>query len=247
MPDPFENVMTMLRNKGSVDPNTAAARSASIKDQRRTVGATPPAQKKPPQGRGMPAPQPQGGVMGVGGDPGQPDMMTPVVKSLNEAILGLKAQIHRTTDPEQRRMLEQQAQQIRQRVVDMGGEPIWADESIEEGMQKLQSMGMPEQGMGTPEQGMGTPPGAMMGGGGMPDWAAGAMGPGGGGAPEWTDMEGASQRPDWTQLRAPGEGAPVEPVELGEEDEDHLGPWLKRRAFKKRMKEMMQQRQEVEE
>ncbi len=236
MPDPFENVMTMLRNKGSVDPNTSAARSASIKDQRRTVGATPPAQRKPPQSGGSRTSMPQEGQMG---EQMQPDMMTPVVKSLNEAILGLKAQIHRTTDQEQRRMLEQQAQQIRQRVVDMGGEPIWADESIEEGMRKLQAMGAPQQEM--PQQG-GMPPFVPQAqqqfeGGGVPDWVQGAQDQVGGGRPDWTMLDFNNQPQE----------QPQEQVIPQEGEEDHLGPWLKRRMMKERVKAMRQQRQGDEE
>lgn len=239
MPDPFENVMTMLRNKGSVDPNTMAARSASIKDQRRTVGATPPARRKPPQARGSGMPQTQGGMPapqeGQGVEQMQPDMMVPVVKSLNEAILGLKTQIHRTTDPDQRRMLEQQAQQIRQRVVDMGGEPVWADESIEEGLQKIRMMESAPQQDAPPFVGEAQ---QQVGEGGMPEGVQGAQQqfqepPA---RPEWSMMDFGSNQEEPKRTPPPEEG-----------EEDHLGAWLKRRMMKQRMEAMRQQRQEEEE
>lgn len=69
-------------------------------------------------------------------------MMGVIVDALNEAIIGLKTEIHRARDPEQRQVLEEEAQQIRERIVQLGGEPIWADETIEEGLTKLRGLGV---------------------------------------------------------------------------------------------------------
>ena len=148
MPDPLDNIMGMLQSKGTVDPNQAAARSAKLKNQRTVAGANPPATKQPPhQGvkKNMPPdvmPPTPGAPTGVAPEfQGQPNMMSVVVDAMNEAIIGLKTEIHRARDTETKRNLERQAQSIRQQIVDMGGEPIYADESIEEGLRKLRGLG----------------------------------------------------------------------------------------------------------
>ena len=149
-PDPLDTVMTNLRKHGGIDPNTQAKRKAQLKDQRTTLGATPPATRKPPQqgvgGRGMPKdvmPRAPGTV--VGGDREalhqQPNMMGSVIDALNEAIIGLKTEIHRAPDEETKKKLQAEAQSIRDRIVDLGGEPVWADETIEQGLQKLRGLG----------------------------------------------------------------------------------------------------------
>lgn len=147
-PDPLESIMGMLRKTGSVDPNSVSARKAGMKTERQSLGASPPAKMMPPQsgGRGMPPdvmPHQAGIQQGVSPQmQEQPNMMGTIVDALNEAIIGLKTEIHRAADPERKKMLESEAQQIRERIVEMGGEPIWADESIEEGLQKLRGLGV---------------------------------------------------------------------------------------------------------
>ncbi len=151
MPDPLENVMTMLRDKQGVDPNSTSNRSARLKQHRTAMGANPQATRRPPQGVSNQQRNVPPDVMPhTGGIPPegvadnfqeQPNMMGVVIDGLNEAIIGLKTEIHRTQNPEQRRELERQAQGIRKQIVEMGGDPIYADETIEEGMKKLRGLG----------------------------------------------------------------------------------------------------------
>ena len=150
-PDPLENIMGMLRKSNSIDPSSSAARKANMKTTRQSLGAAPPATMMPPQAGGMGGAMPPPDVMphqagiqeGMSPDfQEQPNMMGVVVDALNEAIIGLKTEIHRARDPEQRRMLESEAQQIRERIIELGGDPIWADESIEEGLAKLRGLGI---------------------------------------------------------------------------------------------------------
>lgn len=151
MPDPLENVMTMLRDKQGVDPNSTSNRSARLKQHRTAMGANPQATRRPPQGVSNQQRNVPPDVMPhTGGIPPegvadnfqeQPNMMGVVIDGLNEAIIGLKTEIHRTQNPEQRKELERQAQGIRKQIVEMGGEPIYADETIEEGMKKLRGLG----------------------------------------------------------------------------------------------------------
>lgn len=150
VPDPLDTIMNVLKSKGSVDPSKAAARSAKLKNQRTVVGANPPATKKPPhQGAKVQQNYPTDAMAPTQNAPnevsdnfqGQPNMMSVVVDAMNEAIIGLKTEIHRARDTETKRNLEKQAQSIRQQIVEMGGEPIYADESIEEGMRKLRGYG----------------------------------------------------------------------------------------------------------
>jgi hypothetical protein len=150
MPDPLENIMRILREKGSTDPNSSASRSAAMKEHRTIVGASPQATRQPPVQQGSPLPNMPRDVMpdvpGIPTGPApetseQPNMMGTIIDALNEAIIGLKTEIHRAPDPEQKKMLEAEAQAIRDRIVELGGEPVWADESIEEGLQKLRGLG----------------------------------------------------------------------------------------------------------
>lgn len=147
--DPLENIMGMLRRQGAIDPNEHQARMASLQAERGQLGAGPPAthprQKPPERQQPTPSPRQQPGAREEGreGDVQvAPGDMTPVlVDQLNEAIISLKVQIHREADQERRRQLEKQAEQLRGQIQQLGGEPIWADESVEEGLQKLRGMG----------------------------------------------------------------------------------------------------------
>ena len=155
MRDPIENIMDSLRRSGSVDPASAQARQSGMKMHRDLQGAGPRVHPRTKPDNRVPDRPPRdelsatlddiGGQREEGreGDVGvAPGDMTPIiVDQLNETILSLKVQIHRTQDPEQRRQFEQQAEQIRQQVVNMGGDPVWADESVEEGLQKLRGHG----------------------------------------------------------------------------------------------------------
>ncbi len=149
-PDPLQNIMGRLRAHGGTDPNQMAARQADLTEHRGLAGAAPPATMQPPQAAG-------GGTMGMPQDmmpqtPGapeglspefdeQPNMMGVIVDALNEAIIGLKTEIHRSVDPEAKRKMEKQAQKIRDAVLEMDGDPVWGDESIDEGLKKLRGLG----------------------------------------------------------------------------------------------------------
>ena len=156
-PDPLNNIMTQLREHGGGDPNQQAARQADLKQQRQQVGATPEGTMRPPQpagGQGMPQdvmPQTPGSPDGISPDfQEQPNMMGVVVDALNEAIIGLKTEIHRSPEPESKRKLEKQAQKIRDAVLEMEGDPVWGDESIDEGLGKLRGLGAVGMGMQRP-------------------------------------------------------------------------------------------------
>lgn len=150
-PDPLDNIMRMLRGKGAVDPNQVAARGARMQTERRRLGAAPvaPARSGPAPAGGYPTggavPAPQGMPSreeGMDTEMTVPQNAIPiVVDALNESIIALKVEIHRTQDKEQRRHLETQAEKLRQQILEFGGEPIWADESVEEGLQKLRGVG----------------------------------------------------------------------------------------------------------
>ena len=138
MPDPLDNIMRMLRSSNSVDPSSIAKRKASIKIERANLGASPTATRQPPQ-FSRPTPmrpqQPtQAPTQPTQAPPveQQPNMRTAIVRSLNEAIIGLKIEIHRAKDPKEKELLEKEIQQIRDRVVELGGDHVWANETIEE-------------------------------------------------------------------------------------------------------------------
>lgn len=158
MPDPLDTIMNTLRHRGGVDPNTAARRKAQLGRQRRTQQV--PGRQQPRGQMQVPERQPRDelertlqdigedraedreeetkeGEVDVGGY----DMIPVIVDQLNESILSLKVQIHRTRDREERRKLENQAEKIRDQIQELGGEPIWADETVEEGLQKLRGRG----------------------------------------------------------------------------------------------------------
>lgn len=147
MNDPLENIMASLRQKDGVAPGSTGQMLPGMQMQRGNLGANIPQ-------RGAP------GAVGAVGAPGaqlpdrpspeegtETDMTTPqtaipiILDALNESIIALKVEIHRTTDPEQRRHLEKITGQLRSQIQELGGEPIWADESIEEGLQKLTGHG----------------------------------------------------------------------------------------------------------
>ena len=158
--DPLENIMSYLRDSGSVDHNTKQTRQARMSQERRRSGAAPVPQRD--QGKRnldtsnldkKPMDEYSKKLRGIGegrvrehGKEGDIEVddrdMTPrIVDQLNEAILSHKIAIHREEDPERVRGLEQSAESIRQRVKELGGEPIYADESVEEGLKKLKGHG----------------------------------------------------------------------------------------------------------
>ena len=246
-PDPLNNIMTQLREYGGGDPNQQAARQADLKQQRQQVGATPEGTMRPPQpagGQGMPQdvmPQTPGAPEGLSPDfEEQPNMMGVVVDALNEAIIGLKTEIHRSPEPESKRKLEKQAQKIRDAVLEMEGDPVWGDESIDEGLRKLRGLGAVGMGMQRPrdramqmrqsQEQLGGPQARQeprmeeapqhrqpmepqQGFGGPPDFTQLDFG----GRPEFTQMQG-SGIPDWVQSQR--QRGPVQ---------DPFGGWAARR------------------
>ena len=145
MNDPLDHIMSTLRDKGGIDPNRAAQRKASMKRDRGAVpsqvgGSVGP---KPKRVQARPVEQQPSPEEGREGDVQvAPVDMTPlIVDQMNEAIVTIKVQIHREEDPERRRQLEQQANNLRQQITSLGGDPIRADESVEEGLSKLQGYG----------------------------------------------------------------------------------------------------------
>lgn len=135
--DPLENIMGMLRRSGSIDPAQAAQRKAQMKPLRRQMGIAPGAQ----QGEKPAAVKTQEEGMATNMSIPQRDMTPVIVDQLNETIISIKLQVHREVDPERRVVLEQQAEGLRQQILSLGGEPIWADESVEEGILKLKGYG----------------------------------------------------------------------------------------------------------
>ena len=153
--DPIGSIMNTLRRSNSIDPaqqQQRQSRMGMLSQQQGAVqgpvGNKPTPQQTqrgraqqgmPPQGRPAQPAREEGqeGTIGVqGGD------FTPIIiDQMNETILSLKVQIHREKDPSRRAALEQQTEQIRQNVIALGGEPIWADESVEEGLKKIQGHG----------------------------------------------------------------------------------------------------------
>jgi len=151
-PDPLNNIMSTLRGSKSIDSNNVMSRKAGLQTERQFLGATPQGTMMPPQMGGAmggaaapPDVMPQQPGIQEGMSPSfqdQPNMMGVIVDALNEAIIGLKTEIHRATDSERKKLLEQEAQNIRERIIELGGDPVWADESIEEGLAKLRGLGV---------------------------------------------------------------------------------------------------------
>ena len=159
MPDPIDNIMNYLRDTGSVDPNRQTQRRSRMKQDKRRAGVQRGPQRH--QGRrnldnldkeprdefseqlqdiGEQRLRRERGKEGeIDVDPG--DMTPRIIDQLNEAILSHKIAIHREDDEERTRQLEQAANNLRQQIKQLGGEPIYADESVEEGLQKLRGMG----------------------------------------------------------------------------------------------------------
>lgn len=133
--------MGMLRQKGAVDPGTSAQRLPELGMMQGSLGANIP-QQGMSMGPGAPLPDQPSAEEGAETDMTAPVTALPIIiDALNESIIALKAEIHRTQEPEGRRQLEKLAGQLRTHIQDLGGEPIWADESIEEGLQKLTGHG----------------------------------------------------------------------------------------------------------
>ena len=144
MQDPLGNIMGMLRNSGSIDPGQSQQRMANMRPLQQQHGVAPHASPQSgmmQQGR----PQPGGAIPeeGVEGDiqVSEQDMTPVIIDQMNETILTLKVQLHQEQNPEKRKVMEQQANSLRKQVQSLGGEPIWAHESVEEGLQKIQGMG----------------------------------------------------------------------------------------------------------
>ena len=146
-PDPLDNIMNMLRRKGGTDPNSSAAQKASMKNERAQLGVQPgmvqpgqppqqPAQQPAQQGRSQEVTDAGGMEM----DPNIDDMDL-VVDQMNEQIISMKRALHHTQEPQKKQEWEKRIERVRQDILEMGGEPIWADESIDEGLAKLQGRG----------------------------------------------------------------------------------------------------------
>lgn len=136
MNDPLENIMTMLRQKGAVEPGTTGQMLPGMQMQRGNLGAGIPQQG------GAPLPDQPSVEEGTETGMTTPQTALPIIiDALNESIIGLKVEIHRSVDPEERRRLERITEQLRKQVQELGGDPIWADESIEEGVGKLTGQG----------------------------------------------------------------------------------------------------------
>ena len=146
--DPIDNIMSTLRHQGGIDPNTAAHRKASMKQQRQgmgvptSVGAT---RGKPKGQAGRQQQRPAPGRMEEGPEGevqiDERDFTPIIIDQMNETIISLKVQISRENNPERRRQLEQQAGKLREQITSLGGDPIRADESVEDGLQKLKQYG----------------------------------------------------------------------------------------------------------
>ena len=197
-PDPLDNIMTQLRAHGGTDPNTQAARKADLEQQRRQVGATPQATRQPPQPAGMPRdvmPQTPGAPEGLSPEfQDQPNMMGVIIDALNEAIIGLKTEIHRSPEPETKRKMEKQAQKIRDTVLEMGGDPVWGDESIDEGLGKLRGLGAVNM-LRPRDRAM-----EMRGAGGVPDFAQQAQAIAPTGMPDFSAQQPQQQQPQQPQF-----------------------------------------------
>lgn len=142
MNDPLANIMTMLRQKGAVEPGSTGQMLPGMQLQRGNLGANLPVEG------GAPLEDRPSLEEGTETDMTTPETALPIiVDALNESIIGLKVEIHRAVDPEQRRHLERVTEQLRKQVQELGGEPIWADESIEEGVSKLTGHGYVGQGI----------------------------------------------------------------------------------------------------
>jgi len=140
--DPLENIMGMLQTKSSINPEVVSERKGRMKEQRMQSGAEPRAARTQRPDAGRPIadkPSPEEGMVG---DMTAPETTMPIIiDALNESIIALKVEIHRTADPKEREKLENQTAKLRQQILELGGEPIRAEETIEQGLQKLTGHG----------------------------------------------------------------------------------------------------------
>lgn len=145
--DPLERIMASLRDNHAVDPNRAAARKAQLKAEAPPVGGSVPQMARPHPVTGAAVQLPQRGTPtreeGVESGMTVPQTTVPIIiDALNESIIALKVELHRRgRDPETRKRLERMAEQLRNQILELGGEPIWADESVEDGIKKLRGVG----------------------------------------------------------------------------------------------------------
>lgn len=150
MADPLDNIMSTLRKSGSIDGASAAVRKSRMKQGRTRAGASPdqlnqltrkppmqPARK--PMSPNFPAPQEFGGP---GVEMSQdPNMVATLIDQLNEAILSIKVQVNKTKDDAEKRKLENSAAILRNQIMELGGTPIEAEESVMEGLDQLEGKG----------------------------------------------------------------------------------------------------------
>lgn len=142
--DPLESIMSSLRQNNGVAPGSTGQMLPGMQMQRGNLGANVPQRGAPGAvgGPGAALPDQPSVEEGTETDMTTPQTAIPIIlDALNESIIALKVEIHRTTDPEQRRHLEKITGQLRSQIQELGGDPIWADESIEEGLQKLTGHG----------------------------------------------------------------------------------------------------------
>ncbi len=136
--DPIDSIMSGLIGKGAVDPRESQARQARLKDERGRLGAAPATQGQalPPS---APPGQPQQPIPGMPEAPGgeEVDARQVYLDQLNESIISLKIIISQTEDPEERKVWEDEARDARKKIRAHGGTPIEAQDTIEDGLQKL--------------------------------------------------------------------------------------------------------------
>ena len=83
-----------------------------------------------------------GGEQGTETGMTTPDNAIPIVlDALNESILALKVQMSKSQNPEEQQMLEGHIQQLRSQIQQLGGDPIEAEDSIEDGLTQLTGHG----------------------------------------------------------------------------------------------------------
>jgi len=153
--DPVDQVMATLRGHGTTDHNGGLERQAQMMKQQRGKMGVAPGPPHPARGRkqpagGAPAGAAPGRAPGVGpeagpeggiGLPEEHDVPGLAIDQMNELILTLKVAMHQSQDEEEKAAIEQEINQVRQMVQQKGGEPIWAHETIEQGLQKLTGQG----------------------------------------------------------------------------------------------------------
>lgn len=141
--DALDSIMGMLRGKGAVDPGHAAERKARLKDHRQGMGLSPGVspQMLPPR---QPLRQPQATLRGVQPQhpvQGQQTAVASLIDQLNEAIITTKIQLQQEPLKDKQNQLKRLSETLRQQILILGGDPIRADETIEQGLTKLQGTG----------------------------------------------------------------------------------------------------------